>query len=132
MPSPSALTAALAAAAALLLAGCGGDDEDGGGGRTVTVKANSTVEVVGDEYSFDPSTVIVQGAGRLTVSLKNEGSLAHNLKLFRGEDEVGGTPTFQGGRTEAGVVNLEHGDYRMVCTVGNHEDLGMVGKLTVR
>jgi plastocyanin len=88
--------------------------------------------VIGDEYSFDPATVVVQGAGRLTVSLKNEGSLAHNLKIMRGDEEVGGTPTFQGGETKSGVVNLEHGQYRMVCTVGNHEELGMVGELTVR
>jgi uncharacterized cupredoxin-like copper-binding protein len=29
-------------------------------------------------------------------------------------------------------VNLEHGRYDMVCTVGDHADLGMRGSLQVR
>lgn len=28
--------------------------------------------------------------------------------------------------------NLPPGEYGLVCTVGNHRDLGMVGSLTVR
>ena len=98
----------------------------------MTVPAGATVRVVGDEYSFDPARVVVRGAGPLTITLRNRGDLAHNLKLFRGDEEVGGTPTFPGGRTESGRVNLEHGNYEMVCTVGDHADLGMTGTLTVR
>jgi uncharacterized cupredoxin-like copper-binding protein len=44
---------------------------------------------------------------------------------------VGGTPTFQGGRTRTAWIKLQLGSYRMVCTVGDHEDLGMVGTLEV-
>jgi uncharacterized cupredoxin-like copper-binding protein len=29
-------------------------------------------------------------------------------------------------------VNLEHGRYEMVCTVGDHAELGMTGELEVR
>ena len=64
--------------------------------------------------------------------LENRGSLAHNLKVFDGETELGGTPTFPGGREESGTVELEPGEYRMVCTVGDHEELGMTGTLEVR
>jgi plastocyanin len=131
---PAATAATLLACAGITLAGCADDDDDdgGGGGRTVTAQANATVEVVADEYSFDPGNLVVSGAGRLTISLKNQGSLAHNLKVLRGEEDLGGTPTFQGGETKSGVVNLEHGKYRMVCTVGNHEELGMHGTLEVK
>jgi plastocyanin len=126
----------LAALCAGLLLGCGDEDGDEGTSRPVTVKAGSGLSVVGNEYSFDPSRVVVAGsrAGptRLRITLENEGSLAHNLKVFRGDEELGGTPTFQGGRTESGSVSLEPGRYRMVCTVGNHADLGMVGDLGVR
>jgi plastocyanin len=116
-----------------LLAGCGGDDEAGnGGGRAVSVKAGGEARVVGREYSFEPSKIVVVGAGEVTLTLDNEGSLAHNLKVFEGEDELGGTPTFQGGQVRSGRVRLESGSYRMVCTVGNHEQLGMVGTLEVR
>ena len=121
-----ALTLALCT---LLVAACGDDDEPG---RTVTAPANAKLRVVGKEYSFDPSTIVLSGAGTLTLTLRNEGSVAHNLKLFRGDDEIGGTPTLPGGRSESTRLNLEHGNYRMVCTVGDHEERGMTGTLRVR
>jgi plastocyanin len=122
----SALTLALCS---LLVAACGDDDDSG---RTVTAPANAKLRVVADEYSFDPSGIVLRGAGRLTVTLDNEGSLAHNLKLFRGDEEIGGTPTLPAGRSESTRLNLEHGSYRMVCTVGDHEQLGMKGAVLVR
>jgi len=112
--------------------GACGDDEPQAEERTVTVDPSSTVRVVGTEYSFDPERVVVRGPGTLTIRLRNEGSLAHNLRLERDGEDVGGTPTFPGGRAEQGRVDLERGRYRMVCTVGDHEELGMVGELEVR
>jgi plastocyanin len=122
----SALTLALCS---LLVAGCGDDDDSG---RTVTAPANSKLRVVADEYSFDPSTIMLKGAGTLTLNLRNGGSLAHNLKLFKGDEEVGGTPTLPAGESKSTRLNLEHGSYRMVCTVGDHEQLGMRGTVEVR
>jgi plastocyanin len=116
---------------AVPVAACGGGDDDASE-RSIMVRAGATVRVVADEYSFDPARVVVRGAGPLTVTLRNRGELAHNLRLFRGDEEVGGTPTFPGGRTESGRVNLEHGNYEMVCTVGDHAELGMTGTLRVR
>jgi plastocyanin len=121
-----ALTLALCS---LLVAACGDDDDSG---RTVTLPANEKLRVVADEYSFDPSGIQLRGAGTLTVTLRNQGSVAHNLKLFRGDEEVGGTSTLPAGRSETVRLNLEHGSYRMVCTVGDHEQLGMRGALKVR
>jgi plastocyanin len=114
---------------ALALAGCGDDEEQT---RTATVPANATLRVTGTEYAFDPGAIVVRGAGPLTIRLRNEGSLAHNLKLRRLDEEIGGTPSFPGGETRSARVNLEHGRYEMVCTVGDHEELGMTGTLTVR
>jgi plastocyanin len=113
----------------LLVAACGDDDDSA---RTVTTPANERLPVVAAEYSFDPSSIQVSGAGRLTLTLRNEGSLAHNLKLFRGDEEIGGTSTLPAGRSESVRLNLEHGSYRMVCTVGDHEQLGMKGTVLVR
>jgi plastocyanin len=122
---------AVPCAIVLGLAGCGGDDEDEPA-RSVTVNPNSTLEVTGDEYSFDPGRVVVRGAGPLTIRLRNQGELAHNLRIERAGEDIGGTPTFRGGETQSGRVNLEHGSYEMVCTVGDHAELGMTGELRVR
>jgi plastocyanin len=98
----------------------------------VSVKPNSTLRVTGKEYSFDPGAVKMTGAGPLTIELRNAGSLAHNLKLIRNGETIGGTPTFPGGETRSGRVNLEHGRYEMVCTVGDHAELGMRGDFEVK
>jgi plastocyanin len=113
----------------VLVAGCGGDDDEPG--RTATVPASGQVEVVADEYSFDPETLVAT-AGEITIALRNDGALAHNLRVLRGGEEIGGTPTFQGGETRSGSVAVEPGEYELVCTVGNHADLGMTGTLEVR
>ena len=121
--------ALLLALCPLLVLGCGDEDEPG---RTVTAPANSKLSVLADEYSFNPSAIVLQGAGTLTVTLRNEGALAHNLKVLRGDEEVAGTPTLPAGRTESARLNLEHGTYRIICSVGDHEELGMTGTLRVR
>jgi plastocyanin len=122
----------LIASLALPFAACG--DDDGGSSDTAkTFAKGDPVVVVGDEYSFDPGAVTVEGGGGPTkIELKNDGSLAHNLRLIKDGDDVGGTPTFQGGETKSGDVTLEPGDYEMICTVGNHADQGMKGTLTVK
>jgi plastocyanin len=112
----------------LLAGGCGDDDDSG---RTVTAPANSTLRVAADEYSFDPSAIVLRGAGTLTVTLRNRGSLAHNLRVLRGDEDVGGTPTLPPGRTESTRLNLEHGGYRIICSVGDHAERGMTGTLRV-
>jgi len=111
-----------------LLAACGKDERPR---RSATVPAGQPVRVAGVEYAFDPASVTT-GAGPVRFVLVNSGSLAHNLKVFAGDRELGGTPTFESGEQGAASLRLRPGRYRMVCTVGNHEQLGMTGDLTVR
>jgi plastocyanin len=66
------------------------------------------------------------------LEFENAGSLAHNLRLVKDGQEVGGSPTFQGGETKSATVDLQPGTYEMLCTVGDHAQLGMKGKLTVK
>jgi plastocyanin len=133
IPPPVRRLSPLLAVCAALLAACG--DDGGGDGSATTVPAGKGVRVEGDEYRFSPKRVVVTGAKDRTplrITLANKGSLAHNLKLRGGNRELGGTPTFQGGESRSGSVALPPGTYEMVCTVGNHAELGMVGKLEVR
>jgi plastocyanin len=118
---------------AIVGAGCGGDDEAAPSRSPAeTVPAGATVRIVAREYSFTPRDIVVEGPGRLTLTLRNAGALAHNAKLFLDGREVGGSPTFPGGRTESGTVRVEPGSYEMICTVGDHAQRGMVGTVTVR
>ena len=110
--------------------GCGDDDDEPG--RTVTAEPGETVDVVADEYSFDPETIVLSGAGQFRVRLDNHGSLAHNLRVLDGATDLGGTATFVGGDARTGVMRVDPGQYELVCTVGDHEELGMTGKLTVK
>lgn len=127
------ITALVLAPAALGLVACGGDDDDGGGGRSATFQKGQPVKVAGNEYSFDPGNVTIEGGGGpTTIEFENTGSLAHNLRVEKGGQDVGGTNTFTGGESESVSVDLQPGDYEMICTVGDHADLGMKGKLTVR
>lgn len=118
---------------AALLMGCGGEEETPK--RTATVPAGGSVRVVADEYSFDPGNLVTAargGRGRVRVQLVNKGSLAHNLRVERDGRELGGTATLEGGETRSSRLELPAGSYRIVCTVGDHEQLGMVGTLAVR
>jgi plastocyanin len=121
----SALTLA---AVALLAAGCGGNDRPGG---TVTTPAGGSVRVTAKEYSFEPSTIVVRGAGTVRLTLDNRGSLAHNIKVEKDGRVLGGTPAFPAGATRSATVRLAAGTYDYLCTVGDHAELGMKGKLKV-
>jgi uncharacterized cupredoxin-like copper-binding protein len=123
----------LAVPCALLLAAAG----CGGGGstqptRTVTTDAGGTLTVTAREYSFDPNRVEVSGAGALKIVLRNDGDLAHNIHLERDGEDVGGTPSFAPGGSRSVRLDLQPGTYELLCTVGDHAELGMKGKLTVK
>lgn len=123
------LPAILLAAAAIAGCGCGDDPP----GATATVQSGAGAVVKGDEYSFDPETLVVTGGGDLALTFENSGALAHNVRILLDGRDVGGSPTFQGGgQTREVTLSLEPGRYRLVCTVGNHEELGMTGSLEVR
>ena len=115
----------------LLAVGCGGDDSKQSS-RTVTVDDGGTVKVTAREYAFDPDRVVVQGGGSLTIELENDGDLAHNIRVRRDGEEIGGTPSFPSGRTESATVRLQPGKYELLCTVGDHAELGMRGVLEVK
>ena len=117
-------------AALAALSGCGDDDKPL---RTATVPGASPIVIEADEYSFDPGRVIVTGAPRdLRITLDNVGSLAHNIRVLDGDRDLGGTRSFPAGEKRDATLKVPPGKYRLVCTVGDHEELGMKGELEVR
>ena len=126
------LAPALALCACMLAGSCGGGEQPARG-RSLTAAADKGLRVVAREYSFDPATVVVTGGGgTLDVTLDNRGSLAHDLRIVKGTKELGGTPSFSGGRARTASVRLAPGSYRFLCTVGDHAQLGMRGRLEIR
>lgn len=110
--------------AACSLTACGGDPP-------TTRSAGATVEVRLVDYRVRPLRVRSPD-GRLTVRVRNDGRLPHNLHI-RGR---GGTrmklSTLLPGESGTATVTLPKGDWRMFCSIGNHEELGMYGALITR
>ena len=119
----------LACLAASLLAGCGADDES-----SAVPRARNTV--VMSDYEFHPRDVRVRRGETLTIV--NDGGIAHNLKVERGPDprketdELAGTTSFLKGDSEQLKIDLTPGKYVLVCSVPGHREIGMTGTLTVR
>jgi uncharacterized cupredoxin-like copper-binding protein len=123
------LQAALPAVLVVLLGGCG--DEP-------VREAQPVVRVTLDEYAITPQDVSVP-SGRVQLVARNIGRLTHNLQVEippKDPDEqtesLGQTPTAQPGTTVTATVTLKPGTYLMRCSLANHDDLGMTGKLIVR
>jgi hypothetical protein len=130
---PRLPTAAALVAIALALGGCGDDDE-------VFRTSRPVLQITLDEYRIVPQDIEVR-PGRLKLVVHNAGRLTHNL-VVQVPDGPDGKPvpipggrvaTMQPGQTAAPVkVTLAPGEYRIVCTIANHDDLGQFGTLKVR
>lgn len=129
--SRSILPAAVLAVLALVLGGCGDD--------RVLRTDRPILRIKLDEYRVVPQNSVVK-AGRMKFDVRNTGRHAtHNLavQIPEGPDgkpvEISRTATMQPGeRAEPIKVTLAPGEYRLVCTIANHDDLGQFGTLKVR
>ena len=125
MPRRTASAAlALAAAVALPAAGCADD-------APPTRVRDGRVDVTLDDFSIAPQRLRAT-PGRITFRAVNRGAIGHTLRVMRGEREVVAIKTLLPGASGTGSGTLERGDYDLVCILGNHEELGMYGTLTVR
>jgi plastocyanin len=121
-------------AAVLLVDVAACQDED-----PVTVEGR-TLRVRLDEYRIVPQNMEVS-EGRLRIVATNVGRLTHNLHIVQPDEddleeqpkEIGGTRTAQPGESESFTFdNLPAGEYRMICSIANHDDLGQYGRLIVK
>ena len=127
--SRAILPTAVLAALALGLGGCG----DGRVFRT----DRPILRLKLDEYRIVPQNIVVK-AQRMKFDVRNTGRLTHNLAI-QVPDGPGGTPvelmrteTMQPGRRAAPIkLVLAPGEYRLVCTIANHDDLGQYATLKV-
>lgn len=139
-------------AIALGAGSCGGDDREGsveqsGGsttGETATTgttatrttpapsgAASATVKVRETEYKIDPENPRLAKAGVVDFEVRNTGKVPHALEIEGPGGEVK-TDTIAPGRRVTLKADLSRpGTYKWYCPVGDHEDRGMTGKVSV-
>jgi uncharacterized cupredoxin-like copper-binding protein len=149
------------AIAAVFLVGCGGDN----GTSTTTTEAETeaaaggpgtagkAVEIKMGEFYFNPKNATAP-AGKTKIEAPNEGSVEHELVLFKtnknpaklpteanGEvdeekldkeaEEAGEIADVEAGETKSESFNLTPGKYVMFCNLPGHYAGGMYGTITV-
>jgi plastocyanin len=117
-------------AAAVALAGCGQ--------AAVVPVVNRTIALRLDEYRILPKRVSAP-AGHLRLIARNTGILTHNVAVETIPSDPNAQPvvivrtaTLQPGARDVQNVTLKPGTYQLVCTLANHDDLGMTGRLIVK
>ena len=121
--SRQASLAALAAATALAVAGCGGDEESS------SAEAAATVDVSETDFALEPQDATVDESGVIEFAVTNDGETAHSLEIEADTEAV--SDTIDAGQSTSFTAELDPGEYKWYCPIANHEDLGMVGTLTV-
>jgi len=109
----------------LTLAGCGS-----AGAPVRTSDTSFTVKL--DEYTIRPQQLRVPAGKRLTVTVSNDGRLAHTFRV-RGPSgrNILAITAIKPGESAKKSFSPGKGTYTMYCVLANHEELGMNGKLTV-
>lgn len=125
--------AALVAAVAAVVAGCGTSSAL----PTIppitpgpTLPADATAVTLRD-FAFGPAAPSVPSGG--TLAIRNEGKVIHNITVQDAatREVLLASKDLPSGGTQSISVRLPAGSYRLVCTVTEHERLGMTGALTV-
>jgi plastocyanin len=111
-------------ATAVLLAGCGG-------GEPVARVQDRQVDVSLDEYLIAPQNLSVP-SGTVTFRVVDHGRLRHSFRLWGADGEPLAVKSLFPGDSATRTAVLAPGEYRMVCTIMNHAELGMTGRLIVR
>ena len=88
------------------------------------------IEIVANEYSFTPSSIVVQKGDRVSIILKNAGAITHALfidgyGLTTGNVLPGRSATLNFTADKTGLFNY-------YCNIDGHKDLGMQGELEVK
>lgn len=104
-------------------------------GTSATLAAESragevrTIEVVAEDFLFEPVTIEVSPGETIRLRLVNQGSLSHNLHVG-GKDLQ--TETVQGGGSDTLTLEApETGSLRFWCNVPGHRETGMKGELVI-
>lgn len=88
-----------------------------------------TFAVEASSYKFNPASITVKKGDSVKIVLTNKGGM-HNWKI---DEFNASTKTIPAGQTDTiTFVANKAGTYEYYCSVGNHRQMGMVGKLIVQ
>jgi uncharacterized cupredoxin-like copper-binding protein len=158
----------LVSAMGLIAAGCGSSDDSendttatvteagggGGGGGGGEASGGKTLEIKMGDYFFSPSNGSAP-PGPTVIEAPNEGSVEHELVVFKTSMDPAKLPTeasgevdeekmdeiaesageiadVEAGDTKAGDFKLTPGKYVIFCNLPGHYAQGMYGTLTVK
>lgn len=100
--------------------------------EAVAVGPIETIQVNETEMSLDPSDITLDRPGTYVFRAVNIGRAVHSLRIEGGGIEEQQTSNIGAGESADLTVTLEPGTYELDCPVGNHEELGMRGTVTVQ
>ncbi len=78
------------------------------------------------DFAYSPE--LIKTGGDVTLRLRNEGAVYHDLRIEGIDDfSLEALPD----EDDTGSVKLESGSYVLFCSVPGHQDAGMIGELLV-
>ena len=92
------------------------------------VASGSQVSVSMQDFKFVPREIPIAADTDVSIDLSNDGIAIHNFWITEVEQ---GSEMLDPGTSATLSVNLPAGEYRVICQVPGHVDLGMVAKLIV-
>ena len=108
-------TAAAAVLAGAVFAGCGDDSKDLPAASSNTTEAASddstTLTLVATDFAFDKTELRAQGGEAVTLVLKNEGAVEHNLTIEDFNVDADAEP----GKTVSRVASVRPGTHEYHC-----------------
>lgn len=134
----------MALIAIVLLAACGGDAATATPSTAAPTAASSdvapsdsgsaaTINATLREWAIDLSQTEV-AAGKVTFSVTNQGTMAHNLTVQDSTGKnIGATSNFRGSDgAQTLTVDLTAGTYTLICSLPGHAQRGQMIQLTVK
>lgn len=95
-----------------------------------TMANEKTFEIEASSFKFNPATITVKEGDTVKIILTNKGGM-HDFVV----DEFEGAKTKRLNTGETDTITFvadKAGTYEYYCSVGNHRQMGMVGKLIVQ
>ena len=129
---------AVLAAGALAVAGCGGSNNKSSGGSSSKKSAPATstggnnVSLSETEFKINPASPSVKKTGKVTFTVKNEGTITHAFNVEGPGIKETRTPDIAPGKSATLTIDAKKaGSYEFYCPIDGHKAKGMKGELKV-